>query len=96
MLSVAPFTLFAIAERQDEITQRSTTAECKQLNHNLYFRTPVASKKGVFTNVVDSRVLHIFVIHVVQPRWSSLSLYVPAGSNDFCIRGHLFVEDSKS
>jgi len=54
VLSVAPITLFAIAERQDEITQRSTTAECKQLNHNLYFGTLVASKKGVFTVLIRS------------------------------------------
>jgi len=56
----------------------------------------VGTKKGVFTNVVDLRVLHVFVIHVVQPGRSTFSFFMPARSNDFGVRSYLFVEDSKS
>ncbi len=32
---------------------------------------------------------------MIQPGWSSLSLFVPARSNNFCVGGHLFVKDGK-
>ena len=56
------------------------------LNVTIFVKTLMSLTEG----------LHVLVIHVVQPGRSSLSLMMPARSNNFCVGGHLNIENRKS